>query len=121
MERGRGFEPPRPAWKAGMLAVEHQPRIGPASFVYSEGSRKQSLRLKLIFVCTTYTINDTLPRGKDRVRIGIPNTPIETRHLSTMLQRSNGSIHNHKFPRNKNSFYNCYAVSYEIFLVLIFY
>lgn len=46
MERGRGFEPPRPAWKAGMLAVEHQPRIGPASFVLSEGSRKQSLRLK---------------------------------------------------------------------------
>lgn len=46
MERGRGFEPPRPAWKAGMLAVEHQPRIGPASFVYSEGSRKQSLRFK---------------------------------------------------------------------------
>ena len=24
LERNRGFEPPRPAWKAGMLAVEHQ-------------------------------------------------------------------------------------------------
>ena len=26
MERDKGFEPSRPAWKAGMLAVEHQSR-----------------------------------------------------------------------------------------------
>ena len=71
MERGRGFEPPRPAWKAGMLAVEHQPRIGPASFVYSEGSRKQSLRLKLIFVCTIYTISDIPLVWTGKARLGI--------------------------------------------------
>ena len=27
LERDKGFEPSRPAWKAGMLAVEHQSRI----------------------------------------------------------------------------------------------
>ena len=26
MERDKGFEPSRPAWKAGMLAVKHQSR-----------------------------------------------------------------------------------------------
>ena len=41
MERGRGFEPPRPAWKAGMLAVKHQPRMMGLSFLNVE-SPKQS-------------------------------------------------------------------------------
>ena len=27
MERDKGFEPSPPAWKAGMLAIEHQSRI----------------------------------------------------------------------------------------------
>ena len=76
MERMTGIEPATSAWKAEMLASTLHPH-GPASFVYSEGSRKQSLRFKLIFVCTIYTIDDTLPLGTDRVRNGIPNFSIE--------------------------------------------
>ena len=39
LERNRGFEPPRPAWKAGMLAVEHQFRRC-STLIYHLGLRQ---------------------------------------------------------------------------------
>ena len=32
MEQDRGFEPPHPVWKTGMLAVEHQSCMGTEAF-----------------------------------------------------------------------------------------
>ena len=114
MERDTGFEPALSAWKADVLAADTSPAlIRLPIFIVREAVSNHSVLNKIISSYTICTIDDTLPRGKDRVRHTCgPSAPIETRHLSTMPQKSNKSTHNHKFPKNKNSSYSFYAVSY---------
>ena len=49
MEQHRGFEPPQPVWKTGMLTVKHQCCI----FGADEGSRTPTLSLAVDFESTT--------------------------------------------------------------------
>lgn len=82
-------------------------------FIVREAASIHSVLNRIISFYTICTINDTLPRGKDKARYGNnPIFPIETQHLSTMTRKNNESIHSHKCRKNKNSFYSFYAVNY---------